>query len=110
MNIENSRLVTLILSLVGIGLLLYGIPKGLAYDYYVFMRWAVMGIAAFFAYISFEKDAQVWAWLMVAVGFLFNPIIPFHMSKDTWVVADIITAILLGTTIFVLNKRSGQND
>jgi uncharacterized membrane protein HdeD (DUF308 family) len=72
----------------------------LPYGYYRFLRWVVTLGGIFSAVSSFQKNAVGWAFSFGIIAILFNPIAPFHMEKSTWVVFDILTAIVFGVSAF----------
>jgi len=50
---------------------------------------------------------KFWAWTFGLVGALFNPIIPVHLSRDTWTVVDLIVAglFVLSTILMKIPKE-----
>lgn len=72
------------------------------YGYYQLLRWAVCGAAAFVAYKAYtwKRTWAVWAFGVVAL--VFNPVIPFHLSREIWQPIDLIVAVLFVVGIFVL--------
>ena len=101
----NYRPVTIFLSLLAAALLLAGIPVGLAYDYYIFLRWAIMAIAVFISYRSFDNDNQGWAWIMIALAVVFNPIAPLGFSKGTWVIIDFAAIAIFIASSFIVKEK-----
>ena len=84
-----------ITSIVAILMLLLAIPSGLwSYGYYQILRWIVAGTALFIAYIAYHLEKQVWIWIMAIIAILFNPIAPIYLSKEAWVIIDLITSII----------------
>jgi len=75
-------------------LLLLAIPSGWPYDFYILLRWIIF-ITSLIVANGFRKSALD-GWMMVfgGVAFLFNPIIPVHLSKSSWVLIDFVSAIL----------------
>ena len=73
------------------------------YGYYQFMRWVVCVAAVFVAYKgwTFKQTWAVWAFGFVAV--LFNPIVPFHIQRDTWQVIDFLAAAIFIVAVVVLH-------
>jgi len=62
------------------------------YAYYQFMRWVVCAAAVFVAYKGWTFN-RVWAvWVFCFVAILFNPLVPFHIKRDTWQVIDLLAA------------------
>jgi hypothetical protein len=83
-----------LLVIAGIMLLL-AIPPIWPYAYYQLMRVVVCIAAAVGAYHAFKTDRTGWVWVLGAVAILFNPIAPIHMDKESWVVPDLIGAIIM---------------
>lgn len=75
-------------------MLLLAIPTFWPYGYYQLLRWVVAGSAVYIAFQKYELGSKAWMWIMIIVAVLFNPIIPFYLDKEVWVVLDIITAIV----------------
>src|SRR5687767_7539042 len=87
MNIRNTCIVAGIL-------LVLAIPTGWPYGYYILLRWIISIIAAIVAYEFYKSHLQAWTFVFGSITFLFNPIIPVYLSKSTWVLIDLIAAIL----------------
>ena len=83
------------LLLVSIILLILAIPSIWPYGYYVFLRWFVFLTAILGANLSFKLKFYNWGVGMVIIFILFNPIIPVHLTKETWIIFDILTAIIM---------------
>jgi ABC-type Mn2+/Zn2+ transport system permease subunit len=75
------------------------------YSYYQFLRWAILIIGAYSAYLSYEKKEMAWVWIFIMIAVLFNPIIPFYLSRNTWQYIDIIAAILFFISLYFKLKR-----
>ncbi|MFT3724652.1 MAG: hypothetical protein QM773_13845 [Hyphomonadaceae bacterium] len=91
--------------------LLWLVPAGLCigalwdmpYAYYELMRLPVGIVAAFLAgmiFLSGEKHAVPWAIAFGAVGLLFNPFQPVHLSREVWATIDVATAALFLANMF----------
>lgn len=101
-------------AVISIFLLLLAIPR-LPYGYYIFLRWAVSATALFSAWAAYECKRKFWVFVMGGVAILFNPIIPVHLTKETWIVIDFIVAIVFLVSIFGIRleratKRSTVKD
>lgn len=72
-----------------LGLAVFDLP----YGYYDFLRWSVTIAAAYVAYYYAQKEDNK-LWLYVAIGLLFNPVVPFRFAKDTWVLFDLAAAVI----------------
>ena len=62
------------------------------YVYYQLLRWIVCGIAAFLAYRSYSWGRHWGLCLFGILAILFNPLVPFHLSRESWRVLDMIAA------------------
>lgn len=88
-------------------LFLLGASGDNSYSYYQFLRWLILGIAGYSAYSAYKFRNKAWTWIFGIMAILFNPIIPFYFSKDTWQFIDIVAAITF--TIFLFNKNENKN-
>jgi len=70
------------------------------YGYYQFLRWAILIIGAYSAYLAYNNQKMGWAWIFGIMAVLFNPIFPFYLSKNTWQSIDIIAAIIFFVSLF----------
>jgi len=73
------------------------------YGYYQLLRWVVAIVAFYSAYTASQEGHSSWMWILIALGILFNPIRPFYLERETWVILDVISAVVL--TIFLVSKR-----
>ena len=75
------------------------------YAYYQIMRIVVCIAAAYGAHTAFTTDKSGWGWVLGAVAILFNPIAPIHLDKETWVVPDLIGALILFVAAFKIKSH-----
>lgn len=98
-NMKVAKLITA-------GLLLIAIAE-LPYGYYIFLRIIVFIVSAICVIEYFEKrNFFVYIFSMIAI--LFNPIIPIHLDKETWIPIDIITSLIFIISIFTKTKEEFQ--
>jgi hypothetical protein len=76
-------------------MLLLAIPSIWPYSYYQILRWVVAIVACYNAYTAYESKQNNWLIIMIGIAILFNPIAPIYFEKSTWVVMDIIGAIVM---------------
>ena len=88
--------------------ILFGALANNPYGYYQFLRWAIVLIAGYTAYIAYKNQKIGWAWVFGIMVVLFNPIFPFYLSKDTWQLIDIGSAVLFLVSIFTKNDKQNQ--
>lgn len=94
-----------IASAVSITLLLLAVPAIWPYGYYIFLRWIITASAIFLIWVAYNLKKTFWLFLMGIVAVLFNPIIPIHLDKETWVIIDFIVAILFLVSIFKMKYK-----
>ncbi|MDD4531391.1 MAG: hypothetical protein PHH21_01645 [Candidatus Pacebacteria bacterium] len=75
------------------------------YSYYQFLRWAILIISGYSAYISYKNGRIEWSWAFVIIAILFNPIIPFYLSRGIWQLLDLITIL-----IFLISSFNNRKD
>lgn len=85
-------------------MLLLAIPSIWPYVYYQLLRWVVMIVAGYNAYLAYESKEDVWMYVMVGVAILFNPIASIHFQKETWAILDLVTALVMFASIKKINK------
>ena len=81
------------------------------YAYYQVTRWVVCAAAVFVAYKAwtFKHTWAVWVFGFAAV--LFNPIVPFHIKRNTWQVLDLLAAAMFVAGVVVLRRpTTGKED
>ena len=76
-------------------MLLVALNPELPYGYYQFMRVVVTIAAAYGAYVAFSHDRTSWVWILGIIAVLFNPIAPIHLDRETWIIPDIVAAIIM---------------
>jgi len=75
------------------------------YGYYQFLRWLILGIGAYSAYLSYNNEEKIWTWIFGITAVLFNPIIPFALQKEVWQVIDVIVAIIFLISVVTRTGR-----
>lgn len=74
------------------------------YGYYQLLRFVVCGVSVYVAFTAYNLQ-KMWAvWLFGFIALLFNPLIPFHLSRQLWQPIDLICAVLFVLGIFILRK------
>lgn len=88
----------------GIALLL-AIPPIWPYAYYQLMRIVVCIAAAYGAYKAYKTHRSTWMWVLGAVAILFNPIAPIHLDKESWILPDLIAAVIMFNAAAKLKEK-----
>jgi hypothetical protein len=90
-------------------LFLVGALAGNPYGYYQFLRWIILGVGTYSAYLAHNSGRKIWMGIFGIIALLFNPIIPFYFQRDTWQFIDIIAAILFLASIFKIKIYERKN-
>ena len=99
-----QKCVIVAVKLITSGMLLGALGRH-AYDYYVLLRWVVCGIGALSAFRAAGFGKTGWAWALGIVALFFNPIIPVHLTRETWGFIDVGAALLLLVSIAAVDLR-----
>jgi hypothetical protein len=95
--------------LIAAGLLLWAMGNH-PYSYYQILRWVVCGVSGYSAYIAYERKNNAWTWIFGVMAVLFNPIAPIYLDRETWVLLDLVAAVLMFASFYWLRptQRSPQ--
>lgn len=85
-------------------LFLLGALGSWPYSYYQFLRWLILGVGGYSAYLAYNSGRKIWTGIFGIIAVLFNPIIPFYLQKDTWQFIDVATAVIFSVSLFIKNK------
>lgn len=81
----------------------------LPYAYYSLLRVAITVAAAAIASHCFRTNHLGWAWLMVFLALLFNPIEPVPLGRQVWMAVDAMSAfvfVLVGYRARTAQRRA----
>ena len=70
------------------------------YSYYQVLRWTILGVGGYSAYLAYNSGRKMWAWIFGIIALVFNPVIPFYFSRNTWQLVDMIVAIIFFVSLF----------
>tara|TARA_Y100001934_G_scaffold247067_1_gene306587 strand:- start:91 stop:288 length:198 start_codon:yes stop_codon:yes gene_type:complete len=57
----------------------------------------------------FERQLVGWMIVSGAVVILFNPISPFYLGREIWVIVDVVVAAVSIYSVYLLSGRSERN-
>ena len=77
--------------IVMLGLALLPLP----YAYYMLLRIVIFGVSAYLAVAAFSADKTELAWMLAINALIYNPVFPVHMTKDVWMIINLLTIGLL---------------
>lgn len=86
---------------IGSGLLLLlAIPSFWPYGFYIFLRWVICIVSFYVAYGFYKSKLSGWALIFCILTLVFNPIFPVYLNKTSWVMIDLIGAIMFFLAAF----------
>ena len=91
----------IIVKIISVIMLLWALADN-PYGYYQILRWVIVGIAGYSAYIAYEHRKNIWAWIFGIIAVFYNPIAPIYLDREIWAVIDVIVAAIILTSIFKL--------
>jgi FtsH-binding integral membrane protein len=80
------------------------------YDYYIFTRWVVFGTCCYGLYFNRQIVWKSTSPFFALLGLIFNPIVPFHIHKETWHLFDISAAVIFLISIAFDDKNNQQKE
>jgi len=86
------------------GLMLLAALGDWPYGYYQLLRFVVCGVGGYVAWLSYHSKHLWAAWLFGFVAVLFNPLAPFHLSREIWQPVDLASAVLFLMAIVVVKS------
>lgn len=87
-------------------LLLLAIPTGWSYDFYILLRWLIFLSSVYIAYGFYKSKLKAWMFIFGTIAFLFNPIIPIYLIKSSWILIDLVSAVLFFLAAYSIKKES----
>ena len=106
-NIRGISVGFLVARLIASGMLILALSRH-PYSYYTLLRWIVCGTAAYGAFKSVELEKTIWVWVLGIIALFFNPIIPVHLSRETWAPINVITALIFIVSIFTIRGNDDK--
>ena len=87
------RVATVVVVLAAAGVLI-GASGRHPYSYYTVLRWLACSAAVVLVWRGAVQGLK-WAWALVPLAILFNPVAPIHFSRDVWQTLDIAAAVVM---------------
>jgi len=99
--------------LLGIALIFLIAIAPLPYEYYMLLRVISVPIFGYLFYHAVNKTPVEFlgikfSWVFVGFGLLYNPFIPVHLTKDIWMVFNLVTAVAIVTYWYAYNNLSSE--
>jgi hypothetical protein len=93
---------------IAAGVLFLALFDGWEYGFFTLLRFVVFATTVYVAWMAFEGKKEKWVWFFGLIAVLFNPFIPIHLERETWMVIDLLIGVLLlGATLIFKLERQG---
>ena len=93
MNKDTIKNIALIFA---IAMLVMGIAGGVPYGFYTFLRIVICATSAGIAFSYKETISGKLFWVLIASAILFNPVLPFHLGREIWIIVDLAIVCIYG--------------
>ena len=94
------RIASVVVVLAAAGVLI-GASGRHPYSYFSVLRWLACSAAVLLVWRGAIQGVK-WAWALVPLAILFNPIAPIHLSRVTWQIWDIAAAVVMVLAVAVM--------
>jgi hypothetical protein len=98
------RVATVVVVLAAAGVLIGALGRH-PYSYYTVLRWLASSAAVLLVWRGAVQGVK-WAWAIVPLAILFNPVAPIHFSRNTWPTLDIAAAVVMVMAVALMEKAS----
>jgi len=71
------------------------------YGFYQFLRIIVCGVSLYSLLTSLQVDKKFWIWVFGVLTILFNPIFPIHLTREIWIIFDVVAGLVYILSIFI---------
>jgi hypothetical protein len=87
-------------------MLLFAALGDFPYDFFVLLR-VVIFVTCGLAFISIWKSKRTssWLWVLLLIAVLYNPLLPIHLHRITWIWLNVTALIALGLFRAVLKSE-----
>lgn len=77
-------------------------PLPWPYGYYQLLRVVVCAATAFTAFQEYSRAGKVSGWVqgLIALGILFNPVLPVTLPRAAWAAFNVAGAVFLAVFVF----------
>jgi hypothetical protein len=74
--------------------------------YYTILRFVTCAVCIYGAYRATQSRQPGWMLIFGAIAVLFNPVISFRMTRETWAYVDVLVAIYLLVSLFLFKSKA----
>ena len=105
----SIRIVFIVARCLAAALAFYATAKH-PYSFYILTRWVVFLTCCWGLWLGRGRFWPSFAPAYIAVGLVFNPILPFHFHRSTWQTLDIAAGIKLLVSLAFTPTSDSNHD
>jgi hypothetical protein len=102
MNSNKKKNIALLIAAAFLFLALF---DGWPYGFFTLLRFVVFASSAYVAWMAYEAQKEKWVWIFGSLAVLFNPFIIIHLDREIWSVIDLIVAVFMIISVFILKLK-----
>ncbi len=91
--------------LIAAAFLFVALFNGWPYGFFTLLRFVVFASSAYVAWMAYEAQKEKWVWIFGFLAVLFNPFIVIHLNREIWSVIDLIVAVFMIISVFMLKLQ-----
>lgn len=91
-------------ALISLLFLIPAIIGGLPYDFYTLLRVVISISSVYYGFVLKERGHIGLSIAFFANAVVFNPLVPLHLGRETWLVVDALNLVLF-IYMLVLKRR-----
>jgi len=91
-------------------MLLWALNPGNPYGYYILLRLVCCTAFVYLALQAFNQEKQGWVWVLAITAVIYNPIIRIHLTREIWLVINVITIGIAVASVFALKTSQDKSE
>ena len=84
------------LPVINIILLAIALLDIMPYPFYNLLRFVLCGTCIYYSFKFREKQNYSFMWVSISQAIIYNPLIPFYLGREIWIVVNILSIGFLG--------------
>lgn len=75
------------------------------YSYYILLRWIIFIFLIYFITKIYNSKNEFFMVLFITILVVYNPIIPFHLSRTIWKYINAASIIIIFSSLFLIKIK-----
>jgi len=91
-------------------MLIWALNPDNPYEYYTLLKWVCCCVFLYLARKAFKQKQEGWIWILIILALFYNPIFPVHLTREIWTIVNIVTIIIIQSSVFLLPGNKQKKD